>query len=130
MTAGEPLRAIIVDDEKLIRDIIKPALTTLGCDIVGEAENGPDGIRLFEETSPDLVLLDIRMPDMDGVEVLAALKEKTPGAYVVMLTAVDDTEVIEDCMIAGAKDYLKKTIPVQDMITRLQRHIDRLDGSA
>ncbi|MDD9878617.1 MAG: response regulator [Magnetovibrio sp.] len=130
MSTGRPLRAIIVDDEKLIRDIIKPALTTLGCDIVGEAESGPDGIRLFEETSPDLVLLDIRMPDMDGVEVLAALKERTPEAYVVMLTAVDDTEVIEDCMIARAKDYLRKTIPVQDMISRLQRHIDRLGGPA
>jgi len=121
-----PIRAIIIDDEELMRTIIKSALMALEVDVVGEAGNGKDGIKLFDESEPDLVLLDIRMPEMDGLEALTTLKGKNHNVYVVMLTAIDDADVIDECMIAGAKDYLKKGIPVSEIITRLQRHINRL----
>jgi len=130
MNTETPVRVILIEDERIMCEIIKPALSAVGCEVVGEADDGESGLALFEETAPDLVLLDIRMPGMDGLEALTAIKEKSAAAYVVMLTAVDDIEAVEDCMIAGAKDYLNKTMPVAEMINRLTRHVDRISRKA
>ncbi len=119
---------IIIDNEELMRQVVGTALMSLGCDIVGEAAHGRDGIDLFVRTSPDLVLLDMRMPVMGGMETLKALLAKDPDAYIVMLTAVDDADAIEECVIAGAKDYIRKGMPIDKMIERLQKHVIRLRG--
>ncbi|MBO6522056.1 MAG: response regulator [Rhodospirillales bacterium] len=118
-------RAIIVDDSELMRRVVIAALTALDCEVVGEADDGDAGIALYKDASPDLVLLDIRMPIMDGLTTLKKLQEIDPGAYVVMMTAVEDEESIEDAMIGGAKDYLRKSMAMNEMINRLERHVNR-----
>jgi len=120
------VRTIIIEDEELMRQIVGSALMSLGCEIVGEAADGRSGVELFERTAPDLVLLDIRMPVMSGMETLTALLEKDPDAHVVMLTAVADSDLVEQCVIAGAKDYIKKHTPVDQLIQRLQKHVNRV----
>ncbi len=118
--------AIIIDDDELMRRVVVAALTALNCDIVGEADDGKQGLELYRATRPDLVLLDIRMPEMDGIEALKNLQEIDANAYVVMMTFVDDEESVEDTMIGGAKDYLRKNMPMKEMVARLERHVARL----
>lgn len=121
-----PVKAIIIDDDELMRRVVKAALLALECEIVGEASDGAEGLELYKKTSPDLVLLDIKMPNMDGIEMLTALEDVDENAYVVMMTAMDDEESIENSMIGGAKDYLRKNMAMQDMVARMERHVTRL----
>ncbi len=120
------ITAMIVDDDDSVRELGKVVLFHMGCDVVTEASDGRQAIDLFHETKADLVLLDIRMPGMDGIEVLRELKSFEPEAYVIMMTAVVDQEAIEDCMIAGARDYIRKDIPPDRIISRLKKHLNRV----
>jgi DNA-binding response OmpR family regulator len=103
--------------------VASAAVEALDCEIVGVAHDGKAGLDMYAQTSPDLVLLDIIMPKMSGLEALAQLGDK---AYVVMLTSLDDEASIEDSMIGGAKDYLRKNMSMKDMVARLERHVQRL----
>ena len=118
--------AIVVDDDELIRRAVRAALISLDCEVVGETYDGEEALELYSETKPDIVLLDIRMPKMDGLEVLTKLTEVDEDAYVVMMTFMDDDDLVEDCMIAGAKDYLRKDMSLKDMIARIERHVLRI----
>ena len=120
------VRAIVIDDESLIQNLMKVFLEGAGCEFLGAAADGAQGIELYREHQPDLVLLDINMPEMDGIEALQGIKEINPGAYVVMMTAVDEMDIIEDCMIAGARDYIRKGISADQIAPRIQKHVDRL----
>ncbi|MBO6949311.1 MAG: response regulator transcription factor [Rhodospirillales bacterium] len=128
--AGKTVRAIIIDDDELMRRVVVAALMALNCEIVGEAGDGEEGIQLYRDTNPDLVLLDIRMPNMNGIEVLEAFEDEEPAPYVVMMTFLEDEESVQDAMIGGAKDYLRKNMTMQEMVARLERHVTRLSGAA
>jgi len=130
MSSEKPVSAILVEDEEIIRQMLKQALVVLGCDVLGEANNGIAAAELFNETKPDLVLMDIRMPRSDGIEALSKIKEIEPDAYVVMMTSINDEEIIEDCIIAGAKDYIRKDVPIDQVVSRLERHIRRVSEKA
>jgi len=123
---GKPVRAIVIDDDELMRRIVTSALETLGCEIVGEADDGEAGLELFAQTAPDLVLLDIRMPMMDGFEALRELQQRNENAYVVMMTFMDDEASAAGSMNGGAKDLLRKDMPMQEMLARLGQHVTRL----
>ena len=118
--------AIVVDDDELIRRAVRAALISLDCEVVGETYDGEVVLELYSETKPDIVHLDIRMPKMDGLEVLTKLTEVDEDAYVVMMTFMNDDDLVEDCMIAGAKDYLRKDMSLKDMIARIERHVLRI----
>ncbi len=122
--------AIVVDDDELMRRAVRAALISLDCEVVGETYDGEEALELYSETKPDIVLLDIRMPKMDGLEVLTKLTEVDEDAYVVMMTFMDDDDLVEDCMIAGAKDYLRKDMSLKDMIARIERHVLRIQKTA
>lgn len=128
--AGKTVRAIIIDDDELMRRVVVAALMALNCEIVGEAGDGDEGVQLYRDTKPDLVLLDIRMPNMNGFEVLEALEDEEPAPYVVMMTFLDDEDSVQDSMIGGARDYLRKNMSMQEMVARLERHVRRLSGAA
>lgn len=128
--AEKTVRAIIIDDDELMRRVVVAALMALNCEIVGEAGDGEEGIQLYRDTNPDLVLLDIRMPNMNGIEVLEAFEDEEPAPYVVMMTFLEDEESVQDAMIGGAKDYLRKNMTMQEMVARLERHVTRLSGAA
>ena len=126
MNEANPVTAILVEDQELVRKMLTQALSVLGCEVVGEAEDGLAAVELFTRNRPDLVLMNIRMPRADGVEALTAIRREDPDAYVIMVTSVDEEETVENCMIAGARDFIRKDAPVEKTVARLERHVSRL----
>ena len=100
-------RILIVDDEQTVRDVLAEYFTEQGY-AVGTAESGLDALKVLETFRPDLVLLDIRMPGIDGVETLRRLREVAPAVSVIMVTANEDVALARDTLKIGALDYVSK----------------------
>ncbi|MBE5826973.1 MAG: response regulator [Butyrivibrio sp.] len=117
-------KVMIVDDEKYVRMGIKTETdwALIGCEVVAEASNGLEALEMAEETRPDLVVSDIRMPKMDGIELAEKLTEKYPGVKVIFLTAYNEFEYARQAIRIGVSDYLLK--PFQD--GELEASIQRL----
>ena len=113
--------AIIVDDDKLIRRLVASILQTMDCEVVGTGEAGTDALPLYREHTPDLVLLDINMPKVNGMQALKGLLDEYPNARVVMLTDLADTTIAEATIAAGAKDFLHKDSGPQDLRVNIER---------
>jgi two-component system, chemotaxis family, chemotaxis protein CheY len=117
---------LVVDDDQHILELVTSLLQTLDCDVVGSALNGEEGLALFREKQPDLVLLDFMMPGLSGLETLQQMLAIKSDATVVMLTAVESNAVSDDCILAGAKDFIRKDQQPADMIKRLTNVIEKL----
>ena len=115
-----PYSALIIDDEELTLHTISRSLRQEGFEVF-TAPSGEDGLKLFREEEPDLVLLDIVLPGIDGVEVLRQIKQTHPTAIVIMMSAYHMVERAVEAMKLGAFDYLVKPFHLQDMMTTLQR---------
>ncbi|TAK18034.1 MAG: response regulator, partial [Acidobacteria bacterium] len=122
----KPLRAVVVDDEQLARDEVCYLLGQAGqVDVVGQAANGVDALRLAGELAPDLLLLDVQMPGLDGFEVARRLVEADLRPQVVFLTAFDQYAI--DAFSVNAVDYMLKPVDparLQEMLGRVRRRID------
>jgi two-component system, chemotaxis family, chemotaxis protein CheY len=116
---GEPT-AIVIDDMSSIRNLNKMLLGSVGCNVVGEAENGELGLQLYLDLRPDLVLLDIEMPVKDGISTLKAILAEDAKANVVMVSTLSNMDVVEDCLFAGAKDYIRKDIAPPTIKARME----------
>ncbi len=109
--ATTPVRVCLVDDQRLIRDGLRLLLELEdGLEVVGEAENGAAALDAYAALQPDVLLMDIRMPGMDGVEATRRIVERWPQARVVILTTFDDDTYIFDALRAGALGYLLKDL--------------------
>ena len=102
------IRVLIADDHGVVRAGLRGLLTASGLDVIGEADNGRVAVSLASELHPDVILLDVRMPEMDGLQALAAIKSKMPEISVVMLTVYASTEYLSRAIAAGAAGYLLK----------------------
>lgn len=117
------IRLLLVDDQELIRDGLKALLTTdPDLEVTGEAKNGREAIDLVEELQPDLVLMDVRMPVMDGVAAARDICQRFPVVKVLMLTTFDDRDYVSQSLAAGAVGYLLKDTPF-DILTQAIRLI-------
>jgi two-component system chemotaxis response regulator CheY len=103
------IRVLIADDEAHIRELLKLIVASLGAEVVGEAEDGVQALAKFAESRPDLVLLDINMPRLAGNHVLKKIREFSPHTLVVMLTAQDSIEAVQECLDLGARNYVLKS---------------------
>jgi len=119
-------RVLVIDDEESVRIWLKGLLVSLGCEVVGEAKNGQEGVELFKRERPDLVLLDLQMPVMNGDEALDHIIIEDPDAYVIILTSVSDAKVIIDDLMAGARYYLPKHDPPEMIQAALQEQIEKV----
>ncbi|WP_405925814.1 response regulator [Streptomyces sp. NBC_00035] len=110
------VRVLVVDDQRLIRDGIASLLSIRpGIEVVGTAVDGRDAVAKTLELGPDVVLMDVRMPEMDGVEAVAVLRGRVPECRVVMLTTFDDEEYVVQALRAGAHGYLLKDLPAEEL---------------
>lgn len=101
-------RILIVDDAAFMRMMIKDILTKNGFDVVGEAADGVQAVEKYFDLKPDLVTMDITMPEMDGIAALKAIKEKDPSAIILMCSAMGQQAMVIDAIQAGAKDFIVK----------------------
>ncbi|MDV2503851.1 MAG: response regulator [bacterium] len=104
-----PSKILVVDDERAVCKILRLFLEDKGYSVV-EAYSGDEAIEVYKRESPDVVLLDIRMPGKDGVETLHELKELDPEASVIMVTAVNEEDIAKEAMDEGAFEYITKPI--------------------
>ena len=125
---GVTERVLIVDDHPLTRDALAALLAQQGFDVVGEAQDGAEAIEAAEKLKPDLILLDLTMPGMDGLTALPQLRDRAPTSEVVVLTASDAEENLLAAIRAGASGYLLKTEP-PEQIAAFLRGVARGDAA-
>ena len=120
-------RVLIVDDSKTIQKVVSAAVTSLGGNVVGTSSDGEDGVQKYKALKPDLVLLDVTMPNKDGRQCLKEIMEFDPRACVVMLSALNSEDVIKECLQIGAKAFIDKpSVSHNDALKRaLERYLSR-----
>ncbi len=115
------MRVLLADDHQILREGIRRGLESAGEDVVGEAENGEEAVKLAVETQPDIVLMDLSMPVLDGVEATRRISSEVPTAKVVVLTMHDDPDRTRAALQAGAAAYLTKGTSFADVLDTLRR---------
>ncbi len=124
-TADRRIRIVVVDDHTLFRRGITALLARVAdFDIVGEAADGFEGIRVVAAERPDVVLLDLHMPGITGLEATQAILKDAPGAHVVMLTVSEEPDDLMACLRAGALGYLLKNIDSDFLVASIRRAAD------
>jgi len=101
-------KILIVDDAAFMRMMIKDILEKNGYQVVGEANNGIKAVELYKKERPDIVTMDITMPDMDGIEAVKAIKAFDPAAKIIMCSAMGQQTMVMDAIKAGARDFIVK----------------------
>ena len=112
---------LIVDDAQFMRMMLKDILTKNGYNIVGEAGNGAEALTKYKELQPDLVTMDITMPDVDGIQGLKSIREFDPNACVVMCSAMGQQAMVIEAIQSGAKDFIVKPFNPERVIEAVRR---------
>ncbi len=112
---------LICDDAAFMRMMIKDILTKNGYNIAGEAENGAKAVEKYLEVKPDLVLMDITMPEVDGIEALKRIKAADPNASVIMCSAMGQQAMVIESIQSGAKDFIVKPFQADRVIEAVQK---------
>ena len=112
---------LICDDATFMRMMIKDILSKNGYNVAGEAENGAKAVEKYAELKPDLVLMDITMPEMDGIQALKKIKESDPSALVIMCSAMGQQAMVIESIQAGAKDFIVKPFQADRVIEAVKK---------
>ncbi len=112
---------LICDDAAFMRMMIKDILTKNGYNVAGEAENGLKAVEKYNELKPDLVLMDITMPEMDGIQALKKIKAGDPGAVVIMCSAMGQQAMVIESIQAGAKDFIVKPFQADRVLEAVKK---------
>ena len=122
MTIPKSIRVMIVDDHTVVRSGLGAVLASSeGMELVGEAEDGEEAIRLCEQLQPDVVLMDLLMPKMDGVTATRTIHERWPQIRIIALTSFKEKEYVEGVLKAGATSYLLKNVSADELISAINR---------
>ncbi|BBN98667.1 response regulator [Sporolactobacillus terrae] len=116
-------RILVVDDAAFMRMMLKDILTKNGYEVCGEGANGKEAVAKYEEYKPDLITLDITMPEMDGINALKKIKASDPNAKVIMCSAMGQQTMVIDAIQAGAKDFIVKPFQPDRVIEAIKKAI-------
>ena len=114
---------LICDDAAFMRMMIKDILTKNGYNVAGEAENGLKAVEKYNECKPDVVLMDITMPEMDGIEALKQIREGDPDACVIMCSAMGQQAMVIEAIQSGAKDFIVKPFQAERVLEAVKKVI-------
>jgi len=115
------VRLLLADDHRMLRESLRRSMEEHGFDIVGEAADGAEAVRLATELKPDVILMDVTMPVLDGVEATRQVRDRVPGTQVVILTMHADREVLVDAIRAGAAGYLVKDCSTEEVVDTVRK---------
>lgn len=121
MPEAAPLRTLIVDDEPLIREMLNDILESLDYQVVSQANNGASAIEKAALFKPDVVFLDINMPEISGLDALASIKTSNKDIIVIMVTANSDTSTVQQAIRTGADGYILKPFSTQQIIRAVDK---------
>jgi two-component system chemotaxis response regulator CheY len=114
-------RILIVDDAAFMRMMIRDILTKNGYEVVGEAQDGSQAIEKYKELQPDLITMDITMPEMDGIAALKEIRKMDTNAKVIMCSAMGQQAMVIDAIQAGAKDFIVKPFQADRVIEAIKK---------
>ncbi|QMV40160.1 response regulator [Cohnella cholangitidis] len=114
-------RILIVDDAAFMRMMIRDILTKNGYEVVGEAQDGAQAIEKYKEFNPDLITMDITMPEMDGITALKEIRKLDSNAKVIMCSAMGQQAMVIDAIQAGAKDFIVKPFQADRVIEAIKK---------
>jgi len=114
-------KILIVDDAAFMRMMIKEILTKNGYNVIGEAQDGAQAVEKYKELRPDLVTMDITMPEMDGIHALKEIRAFDPNARVIMCSAMGQQAMVIDAIQAGAKDFIVKPFQADRVIEAIKK---------
>jgi len=116
-------RIMVVDDAAFMRMMLKDILSKGGYEVVGEAENGLKAVEKYKELSPDLVLMDITMPELDGIGAVKQIKSIDPSAKIIMCSAMGQQAMVLESIQAGAKDFIVKPFQADRIIEAVSKSV-------
>ncbi len=114
-------RVLIVDDAAFMRMMIKDILSKNGYEVAGEADNGAKAVEKYKELTPDLVLMDITMPEMNGIDAVKNIKAMDPGAKIVMCSAMGQQAMVIESIQAGARDFIVKPFQADRVLEAVRK---------
>jgi NarL family two-component system response regulator LiaR len=121
MGTEKTIKVLIADDHAMVRTGLATFLeVSPGLELVGEARNGREAVSFCEHVQPDVILMDLVMPDMDGVTAIGAIKERWPDIQVIALTSFQEGEMVQEALKAGAISYLLKNVSMDDLVRAIQ----------
>lgn len=115
MNDKKKVSVLIADDEDHIRRLLKTIFVSINAEVVAEAKNGQEAVELYRKHRPQIAMLDINMPIMDGKEALHQIKKEFPDALIIMLTSLSAMDVVKECIDAGASNYIRKDTPIGEI---------------
>lgn len=127
MSEAPALRFLVVDDEPLVREMLNDILTDLEYNVVGQANNGASAIEKAAQLKPDVICLDINMPEVSGLDALASIKTSNKDIIVIMVTANSDTSTVQQAIRTGADGYILKPFNAQQIIRAVDKAIIKRD---
>ncbi len=119
-TDRRPVRLLLADDHRMLRDGLRRSMVENGFEVVGEAANGEEAVRLAHELRPDVVLMDVTMPVLDGIEATRLIRSSLKGTEVVVLTMHGDADVMTRALHAGAVGYLVKDCSTEEVVAAVR----------
>ena len=115
------IKILVVDDAAFMRMMLKDILIKGGFEVVGEADNGLKAIEKYKELSPELVTLDITMPEMDGIQAAREIKKINPDARIIMCSAMGQHGMVIEALQAGAKDFIVKPFQTERVLEAIRK---------
>ena len=121
-------RVLIADDASFMRQMIREIIEPEGFEVVGEASDGVEAMEQYMQLHPDLVTMDIVMPKRSGIDAVKGIVEKSPGACIVMCSALGQETLVREALQAGAKDFIVKPFKPENVIRTLENALEKKEG--
>ncbi|MBF0134039.1 MAG: response regulator [Magnetococcales bacterium] len=118
-------RVLIVDDSETIREMVQMVLENLDAHVVAQGTNGKEGVELYRQHKPDMLLTDIEMPEMDGIDASKIIKKEFPNSYILMLSSVDPEAAMDFVFHAGAEDFVRKNEDLETLAAEIEPHLKK-----